>query len=125
MTKKDEGKGPAKGELQDSRTADQASPQSALSGDSATSGDGGTVPPLPTKDEEEAYDASVTRHRELIAKLEKAAKGHGMDSDRYLMARAALHMRELLGMSLDEPAIAPDTPLAPVTNDPPIGHSLS
>lgn len=77
-------------------------------------------------------DAEVTDPDELLAHtliydLEKAGRtGHGMDADRELHLQAAVAIRGLIGLGVDEPLIYPGTP-APygeVVAAPPVGHSL-
>lgn len=63
--------------------------------------------------------------RDLIAKLERATGGHGMDADRALHGHSARWLRRLIGLKPEDAALPPDHPYAPVASDPPIGHSLS
>ncbi len=63
--------------------------------------------------------------RNLIAKLERAGStGHGLSSDQYLLNQAAAHLRDLMGLTPNEPLVGPDHPYAPVVNEKPVGHSL-
>lgn len=70
-------------------------------------------------------DSLEQLRRNLIAKLERAGSvGHGLSSDQYLLNQAAAHLRDLMGLTPDEPLVGPDHPYAPVANEKPIGHSL-